>query len=308
MDNNSNQGEIYQGFLDTFCIRADQIPLPFSDSDNWDAFKLYYSTDELKQEMIYITHEGYINFNVNGITYVSRDCEDVRTYLESLGYKKEEKFIALCVMAAWYNISKMRSIYPIDSHIFRLFFGLSFADKSSPTLVSGKIGKNEVEIKQSIEKAKREDPIFNDELWLKSNYRKQCQIMKDEEYYRIARQYIMECIENIGYKNVYIPEILNNKEDIVKIINYYRMAKGNEPDYVLSDAYITELIPKLIKKREEEEKGITFKNNANYKIFINTDESSLEDIKMFCGPNAICHSEEELWESLYSLLGNAKTK
>ena len=301
MSNNQNK-KILQEFLDAFCIRCDQIPT-FSNTQGEPKF---LETNIIQREMTYITHEDYLNFNVNGVTYLTRDCEDVRTYLESLGYEEGNKEVIInneieivnrvwhsTVMAAWYDVGKMTLYYPVDSHIFRLFLALSYTFDVSPTLTQSNIGKNEDEIKATIIRAYSEEPAFNDELWKQSDTRKYFLKKADYLNFVTALSFIRDCITQLGYMNVYIPNILENPEDIEKIINFWKLANGQNDNYTLTNEFIQD-IPNMINEYNTKN-NVT---NSNHKIIIDLDNNR----NMLLRPTSICQSEEELWDSLYKLI------
>ena len=76
---------ISQEFLDYFCVRLDQIPVGGNIDECLDwGFK---DNNDKIPDGVFIHFEGTINFNYNGVTYMTRDGQDIRKYLSSKGYK-----------------------------------------------------------------------------------------------------------------------------------------------------------------------------------------------------------------------------
>ena len=265
-------------FLEAFCIRVDQIPQVDITGDVLDY--TFIRTKTQKDNMTYNAHEGYLNFTFNNVTYLTRDCEDVRTYLKSLGFKESQTY-ERTVLAAWYLVDDLLFVYHPSSMIFRKFFALSLLDNFSPTFVNGTIGKNEEEIKKNIEILKQE-VLFDDDKWLHSDWGKSLQIERDQLFFRKEVKYMEKCISSFEYENVFVDKDMDPKSR-EEIINYWLHTSRFEGHFELTEPYIESI-----------------KETATKKPFIISDQVN-DRLLLLAGLRVLCKSEEELMARLQEL-------
>lgn len=232
--------EVSQEFLDFFCVRLDQIPIQGNIGDclHWE-FNSSKSPSLNESEFNY--YEGTINFTYNGVTYLSRDGDDVRAYLSSKGFKdcKHGKR-ADTILAAWYSItSKMIYKYHVDDPVFRKYAAIAFPHQLSPTLDSKNIGRTDEEIHRTIERVREEEAIFSDDAskWLESEWGKYLQVERDRLLFDVAVNHMQSSLDRLGYGNVHLKTDDISIEARERIINYWLKSNGIDEQYSLSGPY-----------------------------------------------------------------------